>query len=60
MRRSSATPIRSIKQSSFRVVLAKAGQGAGMDLTRKPDRVVNYQGSEAVVVFKIRCIQTLH
>jgi alpha-D-xyloside xylohydrolase len=40
-----------LKQRSFRVVLVKEGQGTGMDLTRKPDRVIPYDGNQAVVKF---------
>jgi alpha-D-xyloside xylohydrolase len=40
-----------LEQRSFHVVLVKPGKGTGMDLTRKPDRKVRYDGRETVVSF---------
>jgi alpha-D-xyloside xylohydrolase len=40
-----------LRQRSFRIVMVKEGKGAGMELTRKPDRVIRYDGSEKVVKF---------
>jgi alpha-D-xyloside xylohydrolase len=40
-----------LKQRSFRIVMVKEGKGVGMDLTRKPDQVIRYDGSEKVVKF---------
>jgi alpha-D-xyloside xylohydrolase len=38
-----------LKRRSFRVVVVKEGRGVGMDLTRRPDQVIRYDGSEQVV-----------
>jgi alpha-D-xyloside xylohydrolase len=40
-----------LPQRTFRVVLVKEGKGAGMALTSKPDRVVQYSGGEQAVRF---------
>ena len=38
-----------LETRAFHVVVVKAGKGNGFDLSRKPDRTINYDGSEQLV-----------
>jgi hypothetical protein len=38
-------------QRRFRVVIVRPGKGIGMGHTRRPDRVIRYDGQETVATF---------
>jgi alpha-D-xyloside xylohydrolase len=40
-----------LQNRTFHVVLVTAGKGAGMDLSRKPDKVLRYRGEEMSMAF---------
>jgi alpha-D-xyloside xylohydrolase len=40
-----------LEQRTFHVVLVKPGNGGGMELARKPDEVIAYDGKETIVKF---------